>query len=95
MFSLEHETTSFSAGGNISEGMTITMGDGVMSAENTSGVDYSNVYVYYRQMHTDGNYLGGITYRVTFGDLPPNTPMTTTAGHCSPNNCQIVKVTRE
>lgn len=92
---LQDEVTSFSSGGNVTSGLSYALGSGTLSIENTGSETYHNLYVYYRQLHTDGNYLGGITYRVSFGDVSPGAAVTNTAGHCTPDHCQIVKITKE
>lgn len=30
-----------------------------------------DVYVYYKQVHTDGNYFGGITFHCSLGSIEP------------------------
>ena len=46
------------------EGNTLTV-------TNQSGKTLKNVCVYYKTVHDDGNYFGGITYMLNFGNLEP------------------------
>ncbi len=94
VYNLVNESTSFGSNSNM-DAVKLTLGNGAISAENTSDKTLNNVYVYYRQVHTDGYFLGGICYRVAFGALEPNAPMTATAGHCIPERAAVVKITCE
>lgn len=42
-----------------------------VTVTNRSRETLENVCVYYKILHEDGNYFGGITYMLTFGTLPP------------------------
>lgn len=94
VYDLVNETTSFGSNSS-TDAVKLTLGSGAISAENTSDKTLNNVFVYYRQVHTDGYFLGGICYRVAFGTLEPNAPMTATAGHCIPERAAVVKITCE
>lgn len=48
--------------------LQISYTDGFINVKNISGGTLSNVYVYYKNTDENG-YLGGITYRVSFGSL--------------------------
>lgn len=77
---------------NDTDKVTITAeGNNLTVVNNTSEV-LENVYVYYKTIHADGNYLGGITYRVDLGDLEPGVPVETIAGHYSEENSRIIRV---
>lgn len=95
VFTYVDETTGFSSGGNVSDGLSVRLEQGAMTVVNTGDTAMKNVYIYYKKLHTDGHFLGGITYRVAMGDLEPDSPITATAGHCTPEGCLVVKVTRE
>lgn len=95
VFSLVDEVTSFGSPGIGSDGLKLTADAGVITALNETEVNLHNVYIYYRQCHTDGNFLGGICYRVSLGMLEPGKPVTVTAGHFDPENGKIVKITCE
>ncbi|MBQ7999987.1 MAG: hypothetical protein IJ298_02060 [Ruminococcus sp.] len=71
----------------------VVLGDGQLSVKNNTGEDLSNVYVYYKQVHTDGNFLGGITYRVPMGNLLSGEEASSVAMHCNVTNCRVVSVT--
>lgn len=42
-----------------------------LTVTNASEKRLKNVCVYYKTVHSDGNYFGGITYMLNFGDLEP------------------------
>ena len=94
-FSLVDEVVSFGTPGVSTDNLTLSVDTGTITAMNNTDSNLENVYIYYRQRHTDGNYLGGICYRVSFGTLEPGKPVTATAGHFFPENSKIVKITCE
>jgi hypothetical protein len=63
-----------------------------LKATNQSDRTLYNVYVYYKVLHTDGNYLGGITYGVGFGDLEPGQSAESLAGHYIEGKTQIIRM---
>ncbi|MBQ8577483.1 MAG: hypothetical protein IJ449_05905 [Clostridia bacterium] len=63
-----------------------------LTAENVSPEIMEGVFVCYKTVHTDGNYLGGITYRVDFGEIAPGETISSTAGHFSEETSEIVRV---
>ncbi len=71
----------------------VTLGEGQLKVRNTSGKDLKDVYVYYKQVHTDGNFLGGITYRVSVGDMKSGEEIDCVAMHSSPKSSRVVSVT--
>lgn len=71
--------------------LKITADGNMMTVKNTSGTALKEVYVYYKVLHADGNYLGGITYRVSFGTLEPGASATKLAGHYS-SDAQVIRV---
>ena len=95
VFSLIDEIVSFGSAGIGTDGLKISVDTGIITVQNDTDTTLENVYVYYRQRHTDGNYLGGICYRVSFGTLEPGKPITATAGHFFPENSKIIKITCE
>lgn len=74
-------------------GVKVTLGEGQLKARNTTGKDLNDVYVYYKQVHTDGNFLGGITYRVNIGNMKAGEEIDCVAMHSSPKNSKVVSVT--
>ncbi len=72
--------------------ISITCSGNMLTAKNNTSEQFVNVYVYYRVLHTDGNYLGGITYVVDFGTIPPGSSVEKLAGHFSPDNARIVRI---
>ena len=74
--------------------LEVTFRDGILSAKNLTDLTYSDGYVYYKRLHTDGNYLGGITYRSSLGDLAPGDTIEVTAGHAGEDRCRVVRITQ-
>ena len=68
-----------------SEGDTLT-------AVNNTNKKLEGVFVYYKALHTDGNYFGGITYMIEFGDLEPGEKVTKLAGHYEKDKTEIVRI---
>ena len=66
---------------------------GIEPAEIRRRVDKAleDVFVYYRCLHTDGNFLGGVTYRVDFGTIAPGESVEVLAGHYS-DSARIVRI---
>lgn len=74
------------------DALTITSEGNVLSVRNNSTGTLENVCVYYRSVHSDGNFFGGITYLVSFGTLEPGASAESMAGHYDPDNSEIVRV---
>ncbi len=74
-------------------GVAVALSEGQLAVRNNTGKDLSNVYVYYKQVHTDGNFLGGITYRVPIGNLQADEEASSVAMHCNAANCKVVSIT--
>lgn len=72
--------------------LSITCVGNLVTATNKSNQKLENVFVYYRVLHTDGNYLGGITYVIDFGTLEPGASVEKLAGHFSADKARIVRV---
>ncbi|MBQ7346284.1 MAG: hypothetical protein IJW45_09545 [Oscillospiraceae bacterium] len=75
-------------------GMDVELKDGSLVVRNLSETDASEVYVYYRTVHEDGNYFGGITYRCSAGALAAGEQAEVTAGHCDPEVTRVVRIER-
>lgn len=75
--------------------LEVTMSDGLLSAKNLTDSVYVDGYIYYKQLHTDGNFLGGITYRTGIGDLAAGATIEVTAGHARAENCSVVRITQD
>lgn len=75
-----------------SEELTVTPGEGILTVRNETEVTMHDVYVYYKRVHEDGNYFGGITYRRSIGTLQPGEQVELVAGHCTPTGCRIVRI---
>lgn len=74
------------------EELTTAAEAGVIAVKNNARETLHEVYIYYRQLHTDGNYLGGITYRASAGDVEAGATVAVVAGHFDPEKCEIVRV---
>lgn len=74
--------------------LEVTFLDGILSTKNLTDRTYTDGYVYYKRLHTDGNYLGGITYRSSLGDLAPGDTVEVTAGHAGEELCRVVRITQ-
>lgn len=72
--------------------ITVTVEGNMMTAKNNTNAAIGEVYVYYKVKHDDGNYLGGITYRVDFGTLEPGAAVTKLAGHFDKENSEVVRI---
>jgi hypothetical protein len=75
-----------------SDNVYVQLNAGYMNVTNNTGKDLKSVYVYYKQTFSDGSFLGGITYRVLVGDMTDGQTVQSTAGHCSPGKCQVVRI---
>ena len=72
--------------------LRVTYTDGFISVKNLSDATLSNLYVYYKDTD-DAGYLGGITYRASFGSLEPGQIRQTGAPHMRRDTCVVVFVT--
>lgn len=62
----------------------------VLTNQGEQSVDF--VQVYYKQLHSDGNFLGGITYTVKAENLVPGQSLTVLTGHSKIDGCKIVRI---
>lgn len=90
---LQDTLTSFRADAVSSlEGLQIQHGGSLLKVTNNREKALRNVTVYYKVLHSDGNYFGGITYMVTFADLEPGQSAEKIAGHFKDGWTQIVRI---
>ena len=75
-----------------SDDLTVTADGNMLTATNNTGKTMENVFVYYRTVHTDGYFLGGITYRVDIGTLEPGASAEVMAGHYADATSEIVRI---
>ena len=61
---------------------------GTLLVTNNGAKDFSG-YIYYNVLYTDGNFLGGITYRSFVEQLPAQSRTEITAGHCTKDNAVV------
>lgn len=73
------------------EDITITADGNMLTATNNTDETREGVFIYYRTLHTDGNFFGGITYLVDFGTLEPGGSVTKMGGHFSEDS-EIVRI---
>ncbi len=60
--------------------------DNKVAVKNISDETLNNVCLYYKNMYDDGNFFGGITYMMTFGNLEPEQSLAKESGHYSENS---------
>lgn len=72
-------------------GVTAQPLDGTVLVTNASETGAFSGYIYYKAVYTDGNFLGGITYRAPVEELPARSVTEVTAGHCT-QDCEIVRI---
>lgn len=72
--------------------ITISADGNLLSARNNTTRTLKNVFIYYKSVHTDGNYFGGITYMVNFGDLEPGEIVEKLGGHYLKDESKIVRI---
>ncbi|MBQ8814940.1 MAG: hypothetical protein IJZ85_10655 [Lachnospiraceae bacterium] len=93
VFTYEDSITSFRDTVMVTtDQVTITADGSSLIAINNTTETLEDVYVYYKTVHTDGNFFGGITYRVDFGDLEPGVPLETIAGHYAEDSSRIIRI---
>ena len=71
--------------------VTITADGNMLTATNNTDQTLEGVFVYYRTIHSDGNFFGGITYLVDFGTLEPGAAVTKMGGHFG-DNSEIIRI---
>lgn len=69
--------------------LEINYTDNIINVKNISGKELKNVYVYYKG-YENGAYLGGITYRVSVGDIPPDAVVQSFAANFFSESSRIV-----
>ena len=72
--------------------ITLIAEGNMLTAINNTDEKLEGVFVYYKTKHTDGNYLGGITYMVTYGDIEPGGKVTKLAGHYDSKTTEVVRI---
>lgn len=92
-FSHKNTITSFrDNAANTLEGVDLEFNGTMLKATNTTDKTYKALTVYYKVLHDDGNYLGGIAYMVSFGDLEPGQSAEKIAGHFQSDKTHIVRI---
>jgi hypothetical protein len=87
------DTTSYKDGVvSKTDKITLIAEGNMLTAMNNTDEKLEGVFVYYKTKHTDGNYLGGITYMVTYGDIEPGGKVTKLAGHYDSKTTEVVRI---
>ena len=66
--------------------------DGKITLKNKTDKSYEKVYVYYKYVQIGGAYLGGITYRTPFENVPAGGETEAVAAHFNPESSKIMAV---
>ena len=72
------------------EQLQVDTKDNTITIENTSRSTLENVSVYYKNVHADGSYIGGITYVMNFGTMNPGDIICKESAHFS-DSAKIVR----
>lgn len=72
--------------------ITIRSEGNMLTAVNNTDRTLDNVFIYYKTLHSDGNFFGGITYLVDFGTLAPGGSAQSIAGHFQEGKTEIVRI---
>lgn len=72
--------------------MSVELLEGSLIVRNHAHSAIHDVYVYYKQVHEDGDLLGGITYRCSVGSVEPESQKRVTAGHSDPGDARVVRI---
>ena len=70
----------------------ISTSGNMMTVINKADKTLKDVCVYYKVKYTDGNYMGGITYVVNFGELEAGESLEKLAGHYDEESAEIVRI---
>lgn len=72
--------------------LIINLDGNFMVVKNNTNRTLRNVFVYYKTIHEDGNYFGGITYMVELGSLEPGQSTQKLAAHYLEGESEIVRI---
>lgn len=75
-----------------SDNLNVTANGNMLTVTNSGTETLESIFVYYRTIHTDGHFLGGITYRVAVGTLAPGASAEVLAGHYTDANSEIIRL---
>lgn len=73
------------------EGLTLSHKGNTLQVTNETDHTLYNVMVFYKALHTDGNFLGGITYAVNFGDVKAGASAESLAGHYKEDRTEVIR----
>lgn len=92
-FTYQGSTTSYKENVVAStDKIEITADANMLTAVNNTDEAMENIVVYYKVLHDDGNYFGGITYVVDFGSVGAGESAETLAGHYQEGSTEIVRI---
>ncbi|MBP3412273.1 MAG: hypothetical protein J6K89_03355 [Oscillospiraceae bacterium] len=74
------------------ERVQVELQKGSIRIKNLSDKTLGSVRVYYKQVHSDGNLLGGITYTTKSDAIEPGQTVEIPAGHSTEENCCVVRI---
>ncbi len=72
--------------------VSVDLLDGKVAVTNHSDKTLSSVRIYYKQVHSDGNFLGGITYTCVTKAVAPGATAEITGGHSRARGCAVVRI---
>ena len=72
--------------------VTLRCDGNLLYATNNTDRTLENVFIYYKSLHSDGNYFGGITYLVEFGSIEPGKTIEKLGGHFAVGESEIVRI---
>ncbi len=74
------------------ERVEVDLQDGKVSVHNISDKPLASVRIYYKTVHSDGNFLGGITYTCVAENIQPGATVEAVGGHSRASGCAVVRV---
>ena len=72
--------------------ITVDLLEGKVSVTNVSDKALASVRIYYKQVHKDGNFLGGITYTCVTETIEAGATVEVTGGHSRAEGCAVVRL---
>ena len=92
-FTYKGSTTAFKSGVvSTTDQISVTVDGNNMVVTNNSDKAMETIVVYYKVLHEDGNYLGGITYVTDFQNVKAGASAQSMAGHYKEGKTEIVRI---
>ncbi len=89
---LDEEVSQLRDAFSTDERVSVDLLDGKVAVTNESDKTLSSVRIYYKQVYSDGNFLGGITYTCVTEELHAGATVEVTGGHSRGEGCAVVRV---